>query len=66
MMKFEAINTEGKKVIGTGITRSDEDNVNGREIGYIFFDSVEWRDGSEFCAIDFDFIYLDTVKVIYE
>lgn len=65
-MKFEAINTEGKKVIGIGVTLSNEDNVNGREIGYIFFDTVEWCDGSEFRGIDFDFIYFDTVKIVNE
>lgn len=65
-MKFEAINTKGEKVYGVGVTKSDEPNENNREIGYIFFDTVEWRDGSEFCAIDFDFIYFDTVKIVNE
>ena len=63
-MKFEAINTKGEKVIGVGVTKSDEEKENGREIGYIFFDTVHWCDCSEFQAIDFGFIYFDTVKVI--
>lgn len=65
-MRVKAINTDGKVVYGCGFSRSEENNYEGKEVGYLFQDNMEWIDGSEFRNIKFEFIFLDSIELIEE
>ena len=63
-MKVKAINTEGKIVYGCGFSRSEENNYDGKEVGYLFKDKMEWIDFTEFRNSAFEMIFLDSVELI--
>lgn len=60
-MKVKAIATDGKVVYGVGFSKSPENNIDGREIGYLFKD-CDWIDGAEFSCL-FDLIFMDTLEI---
>ena len=87
-MKFEAIDLNGKKVIGVGIALSDENyeswifgsrtgmkdddyayvkdltDTYGTSLSYLFKDSIDWVDGSEFNATDFEMVWTGSIKIV--
>lgn len=65
-MKVKAINTEGKIVYGCGFSSSEENDYEGKEVGYLFKDKMEWIDGTEFRNDKFEMIFLDSVELIKE
>lgn len=63
-MKVKAINTDGKIVYGCGFSRSEENNYDGKEVGYLFQDKMEWIDFTEFRNSAFEMIFIDSVELI--
>jgi hypothetical protein len=77
-MRFTAVNIEGKHVEGVGVCKCYEnfDNWNSKNcneywirsfgkdnLSYLFIDTIEWVDGKEFSASNFELVFTKSIKV---